>query len=244
MSVRGATIICASIIIFSVALASTLVFAIVQWSNGNKGGDTLDNKTASASDAFDSINLITIHLLNVVTGSVIALILRYESTLSPGALQLSKDSEFSPIKASECDANSESADEISPIANLRSMAVTIPRKSTYVPAPLFHLSLATFFVVHVPALLLIDPRFSYLYTSTDIPVGFRTFMAFVAEMPPQFWAMIAVPAVVAIAAKVRGDGKEMWKYSEHWIFIHEKKKQSEAQAIAPVVEETFVDVKA
>jgi len=35
-------------------------------------------------------------------------------------------------------------------------------------------------------------------------------------------ALIAVPSVVAIASKVRGDGHGLWTYAERWVVTYEK----------------------
>ena len=134
-----------------------------------------------------------------------------------------------------------------PVADPELRTVTIPRTNPSFPAPLFHISIGTFFLVHIPALLLSIPKFQYLYISADVPLPTRLVFVIFAEVPPQVWALIAVPSVVAVASKVRGDGHELWTYAERWV-VHCEKESFTGAAIDSAAQaretDSLLDVKA
>ncbi|KAF9520591.1 hypothetical protein BS47DRAFT_1378773 [Hydnum rufescens UP504] len=228
MSVRGAILTVASFAMLWISLTAVLVFLLVRYSRDTAPDNTSSNYLGDVADDFDQLSLITIHFVNVVVGAVIGIVLRYE---------YSRTSEYLGLPQDESKAV--------PVVDAELRTVTIPRTNPSFSAPLFHLSLATFFLVHVPSLLLTLPQFQYLYTSTDIPSSTRLVFSIFAEVPPQLWALVAVPSVVAIASKVRGDGHELWTYSEHWIVFSEREALKSIDGAAqPSETDSLLDVKA
>jgi len=228
MSVRGAILTVASFAMLWISLTAILVFILVRYSRDTAPDNTPYDFLGDVADDFDQLSLITIHFVNVVVGAVIGIVLRYEYSRTSGSLGLPQDES-----------------KAVPVVDPELRAVTIPRTNPSFSAPLFHLSLATFFLVHVPSLLLTLPQLQYLYTSTDIPPLTRLVFSILAEVPPQLWALIAVPSVVAIASKVRGDGHELWTYSERWIVFHETDTLKTVDGAAqPSETDSLLDTKA
>lgn len=158
-----------------------------------------------------------------MVGYIIGIVLRYEYTRSTGILKLPTAQSISLAESSPVLDTHPSADSDSDLApTSKTFSIDILRKSPSFSAPLFHVALATLFIVHIPALYLVIPRHRYLLSSPSVPEWIRTVLVFVAEMPPQLLAIVIVPAVIAIATRVRGDGNELWNYSEHWVLVHKK----------------------
>lgn len=236
ISVRGMVIAMSIIVAFMITSVSGLVFAIVK--NGNLAAITEEPLPKSGiQEELEAYDRISNHFLNVVTGTIIAAVLRYESTAARSAIQLPIEDTEETIPVSK-----EVIDEPAPVDTKITVPITnVPS----FPAPLFHLCLAVLFAVHVPAIVLSLPRFQYLYTSPDASsMSLSLLFAVLATVPPQLWGLIAVPAVIAAATHIRGDGKDLWRYAEQWVIVHKKEKKTAAPAVEAVEAQALVDTKA
>lgn len=126
---------------------------------------------------------------------------------------------------------------------LRIPGVIVP-SSSFSPAfspfttPVATLALLTYIIVHIPALLLNSPFFyQYLLTSPEIAQDkcMKIMVDLLANMPPRFWAIVAVPVAVGVACVCRWNngGKEMWSYAEEWILVKSKEAEAAEVATAP-----------
>ena len=153
-------------------------------------------------------------------GTLIAAVLRYESTI--------------PVVESPLPDSFDS--ERQPLLN----------RSTSFPVNLFHLCLTTLFVIHLPLLILtlLLPRYPELHRipaqDLSIPPVWKVVIVLIWNIPPQMHGLIFIHLVrrvmimhslifssfiyqvIAAAAHLRADGKDMWQYAEQWSILREK----------------------
>jgi len=243
LSVRGAVIAVAAFNILTLVTMASLGLIIIQ----SKVLE-LDEDTRESFNELLKYQHMSKHIYNVISGLIIALVLRYEWSVSEAAKGIpALEMEF-PETEGEIKLEETATSPLSQLPTAPQFSCNVPRKLPSFSAPLFNLSLGALILVHIPAVLLSQPRYSSLYTepSDEISINLRMVLAVLANMPPQLWGVVLIPVIVGFAAKIRGDGGALWRYSEEWIIMN-KKETTEVQVgavEAQKVDEKLVDVKA
>lgn|SRR5258707_8240855 len=166
-----------------------------------------------------------LQLLKSVIGILISMILRYEYTVSPNYTPLDNNDTMLCGTGDVVPEKSVKADASPPVVATETTrpAVRVSRTSLSFSAPLFHFTLLCYFLMHVPALILVHPRFQYLWEDQTRPAAQRLLFSLIVEMPPQVYLTFFIPIIVGLAVLVRKDGSAMWRYAERWVLPIERK---------------------
>ncbi|KAF8343996.1 uncharacterized protein EI90DRAFT_35922 [Cantharellus anzutake] len=161
MSIRGMIIFIYATVLLCLSFTAVVVFSVT--TKEESGQESVFVPIAEKTFPFSRL---VGHLMNGYVGVLAALILRYEYTLSPDRVLVenpdldSNTNVATPEKRLKTDT---------PAAEVARPTVRVPRAISSFSAPLFHMTLIAYFLVHVPALILATPFFQYLWKATSPP---------------------------------------------------------------------------
>ena len=229
LSVRGIVMASYAFLFLIVTLTEAIVFAALK-SEEETGEESMIIPMAEKIYPFSRL---TVHIVNAyignyslfystllfltsVLGALIAMILRYEYTLSPNYAPLDNDDAMIHGASDEKLVKSDASPKVVATETTRS-SVSVSRTFPFFSAPLFHVTLLCYFLLHVPALILVHPRFQYLWADKTRSDAQRLLYLLIVETPPQVYLALFIPSVIGLAALVRKDGSAMWRYAERWV---------------------------
>jgi len=215
VSIRGAVYGCFVLLIFSWFTGMIYFFALGRFEDSQHSAlssELQQDWSTPILREFYWLVQMAMPFVNVAVGNLIALIFRYEFTVSGAAVA----ELYRPTGVSFEDRVTPSSSVA--IINPGELAVVIARSTTPFHAPLFSTMISIHALVHLPALILTLSAYNAeLRPDCGFTCSEHLIVNLLATTPPQVWALLIVPTLVLVASRTRDDGHNLWRYAERWV---------------------------